>query len=165
MGGLKYLLEYRNVNVETYDPSVQMKWPNRGVVVRTGPHLGVDKITFVKHRTSGTGAFMPMTFKSAVYVLDGTRVEVALATRVVKKPDFLFRAGHSTTPWVQRSGTTNWINNCAANNKPGEAGPGVITGQTQITFETNTVFGTGADEFRWHWGNITSSTNAVILGR
>lgn len=164
VGGLKYLLQYRNVNVETYDPSVQIRLANRGLVARTGPHLGVDKITFVKHRANRTGAFVPMTFKSAIYVLNSNRVEKALATRLVTKPDFLFCGGHVTNGWVQRSGTSNWINNSAANNKPGADGPGVIAGQTQITFETNTVFIYGSDSFQWHWGNISSSTNAVILG-
>ncbi len=164
VGGLKYLLQYNNVNVETFDPSVHVRLANRRPVARTGRHLGVDKITFVKHRSNGVGAFLPMTFRSAVYVLDGHHVETALANRFVTKPDFLFSAGHLSRPWVERSGTSNWVNNSAANHKADGEGPGVIAGQTQITFDTNTSPVT-LPRYQWHWGNITSATNAVILGR
>jgi hypothetical protein len=96
--------------------------------------------------------------------------------RIVSQPDFLFSA-EDVTPGVPavlflaRTGTTNWLNNAAANGNPNGAGLGVIRPQVQSVFNKlgRQLYNLGSisDEQVLHrlqfWASFEDSTNAPVV--
>ena len=95
--------------------------------------------------------------------------------RVISRPDFLFSVADtgkcdSTTPWVVRTGTTNWINNAALNGNPTGAGPGVIQPPVQIIFNKlgRQLFSSGNDsdgidyDEPQFWASFDASANPPV---
>jgi hypothetical protein len=60
-GGLLYLLNRTNVNVERLDDSILTPGGNTNELIRTVPRPGVEKITFVRHPSTAAGGFSVMT--------------------------------------------------------------------------------------------------------
>lgn len=185
VGGLRYLFSTNNVNYETLLPSVHPTghgFDDRCThsFVNGAWRPGIDKITFVPQPVNSlTGAFLPMTNQfTDTYLTNGALNQQRVA-RVISQPDFLFSVADLgkddiTTPWVVRTGTTNWINNSALNGNPNGTGPGVIQPPINIIFNNlgrqiysyvgldgNTDEST--EDLTFPWGTFDSSTNAPIL--
>jgi hypothetical protein len=140
VGGLAYLLSTNNVNYETLLPDVCGIGTNANSFVNGAWRPGVDKIAFVPQPVDSlSGAFLPTTNQfTDTYITNGNTIQQQVQ-RVITQPDFLFSVadtgeGDVTTPLFARTGTTNWINNAAANGKTNGAGPGVIQPSVQIVF-------------------------------
>jgi hypothetical protein len=140
VGGLAYLLSTNNVNYENLLPDVSGTGANSNSFVNGAWRSGMDKITFIPQPVdSQSGAFLPTTnYFTDSYIINGILQQQQMA-RVISQPDFLFSAGDVTLgipamPFFTRTGTTNWLNNAAANGNTNGAGPGVIQPQVQIVF-------------------------------
>ncbi len=141
VGGLSYLLSANNVNYETLIPGVVSASTNANLFVNGAWRPGVEKITFLPHlKNLISGVFMPTTnYFTDTFYSNGVAKQQSLA-RIVSQPDFLFSAGDAHATYssffaLTQSGTTNWMNNAAANGNPAGAGPGVIQPPTTITFD------------------------------
>jgi hypothetical protein len=177
VGGLAYLLSTNNVNYETLLPGVAGIGTNANSFVNGAWRPGVDKITFIPQPVgSQSGAFLPTTncFTDR-YVTNGVLEQQQMA-RVISQPDFIFCAGDVTSsvptiPFFTRTGTTNWLNNAAANGNTNGSGPGVIQPQVQIVFnklgQQFASFGSTSDEQVFNqsqfWASFDASTNAPVI--
>ena len=178
IGGLAYLLSTNNVNYENLLPGVFGTGVNSNSFVNGAWRPGVDKITFILHPTDlQSGAFLPTTnFFTDSYITNGVLQHQQVA-RVISKPDFLFSAGDVTSsvptiPFFTRTGTTNWLNNAAANGNTNGAGPGVIQPQVQIVFNKLgrqfVSVGSISDEQVFvdtlqYWASFDGSTNVPVV--
>ena len=176
VGGLAYLLSTNNVNYETLLPGVGGVGTNADSYVNGAWRPGVDKITFVRVALDPLiGAmFSPMTnCYTDTYITNGVVMQQQLA-RVISQPDFLFSVadtgkGDSTTPWVVRTGTTNWINNAALNGNQANGGPGVIQPQVRITYNKlgQLLYSASSDEsvenYSGYWGSFDASANPPVI--
>jgi hypothetical protein len=178
IGGLAYLLSTNNVNYETLLPGIFGVGTNASSYVNGAWRPGVDKITFVRVAVDPlTGEmFLPLTnYFTDSYITNGILMQQQVA-RVISRPDFLFSVtdlgkDDLTTPWLERTGTTNWINNAALNGNPGGAGPGVIQPPVKIVFNTMmgrqfATFGSSdetAYDYSEFYGSFDGSTNAPIV--
>lgn len=175
VGGLRYLLNTNNLNIESLLPDVHGITPNAGSYVNQAVRPGVDKITFTRVNfdsliiitmTPFTNQFTDTYVSNAVFAQQPVE-------RVVTRPDIVFSATDmqnpfGTQPAVIRTGTTNWLNNSMA---PGASGPGTIRPPIDIVFskpggwiitsdESNTGQGNVAG---WHWGTFDGTTNAPVI--
>jgi hypothetical protein len=181
IGGLAYLLSTNNVNFETLMSGVFGVGTNADSYVNGVWRPGVDKITFIHVALDPlTGEmFLPLTnYYTDIYITNGASMQQQVA-RVISRPDFLFSVADLgkndiTTPWFERTGTTNWINNAALNGNPGGAGPGVIQPPVQIVFNTlgrqmfsyvglNGITDETSEDDSMPWGTFDGSTNAPII--
>jgi hypothetical protein len=183
VGGLLYLLNRTNINVETLDETTSPAPGNTNALVRTAPRPGVEKITFVRHNTNSFGEFVAMTNQFAdIYFINGIQATQSVQ-RVTTRPDFVFSAKDMgfelSKDWQgnpalnlansQRTGVTHWINNCELNTNSMGAGPGVIHGPVQITFQTLGKYLSAAGSvtnravYLWDWADISGPTNRVYL--
>jgi hypothetical protein len=176
VGGLAYLLSSNNVNYEALLPDVVSASTNANLFVNGAWRPGVEKITFLPQPVDPlSGAFLPITnFFTDHYVANGVEKQQAMA-RIISQPDFLFRAGdvnqglQATLSFV-RTGTTNWVNNSAANGNQNGAGPGVIRPPVQIMFNmTGRLYWSGyySDETVdaggiSRWASFEISTNSLV---
>jgi hypothetical protein len=138
VAGLRYLLSGNQVRCESLSPDVYLVNTNDGPLVVTADRPGVEKITLVRHPAGSlNGRFMPFTNQWTDIYYDFDFPVYQQVERVTTQPDIIFRAqdlGPSTM--VDRTGTTNWINNADLNGNPGGVGPGVIQGPVTITFNS-----------------------------
>jgi hypothetical protein len=178
VGGLRYLLSADNVNYERLLPDVRTFGPHRGGVGNGAWRPGVEKITFVPHPFNPRhGQFLPMVNRfTDTYIVNG-KTQSQLAIRVINQPDFLFcaadtGANNPFTPWVVRTGTTNWLNNAALNGNTNGEGPGVIQPPIKITFQKLGPIVITADTaypyvqpntYDQSWGSFDDSTNLPIV--
>ena len=175
IGGLAYLYSPNNVNHESLPPGVQAA--GGGSFVNGALRPGVDKVTFVPQPVDPvTGAFLSITNQfTDTYVTNSQAVQQLLA-RVTTQPDFIFSATDlvTTTAWFDRTGTSNWVNNAAANGQPAGAGPGVIQSPVQLVFNQfgsvwESLAGSSEDTASENfpaslarWGIFDGSTNAPV---
>lgn len=179
VGGLACLLSTNNVCYETLLPDICGADTSSNSFVNGAWRPGVDKITFVPQPVDlASGSFLPMTnCFTDTYITNGNVVHQQLQ-RIVTRPDFLFSVGDTgkgdvNTPYFVRTGTTNWINNAAANGNTNGEGPGMVQPPVQITFNRfGTQFVTfgnecyvnqdtnGAGHF---WGSFDGSLNAPVV--
>jgi hypothetical protein len=177
VGGLAYLLSTNNVNYEMLLSDVVCAGTNSNSFVNGAWRPGVDKITFILQPVdSQSGAFLPMTnYFTDSYITNGILKQQQMA-RIISQPDFLFCAGDVTSgvPTVAlftRTGTTNWLNNSAANGNTNGAGPGVIQPQVQIVFNKlglqfesqGSISDEQVIEQSLFWGSFDGSTNAPVV--
>jgi hypothetical protein len=174
VGGLCYLLSTNNVAYETLLPNVFGTGTNASSFVNGAWRPGVDKITFVPQPFDSVHCqFLPMTNQfTDTYVTNGNITQQQLQ-RVVTQPDFIFCAGDVNygvlgIPFVDRTGTTNWINNAALNGNPTNGGPGVIQPQIKIIFNKLgprliNLNDTSAQESSIYWSTFDGSTNPPII--
>ncbi len=177
VGGLAYLLSPKNINYETLPPGVRGVGRNKGSFVHGAWRPGVDKITFVPQPVNPSNE----TFQTYVsrftdhYIIKGV-LKTQELVRTISKPDILFSVADivvSNYPGesrFDRTGTTNWINNAAANGNPNGAGPGVIQPPVQIVFgKIGTTFitingtETEASDYPQFWGSFDGSTNVPVI--
>ena len=177
VGGLAYLLSTKNVNYETLLPGTRGVGRNAHPVVRGVWRPGVDKITFVPQPVNPrTGAFQTYVSRfTDRYFTNGVLAEQEIV-RAISQPDFLFSvadlgAGNFETPSFVRTGTTNWINNAAANGNTNGAGPGVIQPPVQIIFNKlgpdfssdGNISDTEAFEQPQCWASFDGSINPPVI--
>jgi hypothetical protein len=174
VGGLRYLLSTNNVAYETLLPNVFGTGTNASSFVNGAWRPGVDKITFVPQPfDSASCQFLPVTNQfTDTYVTNGNMKQQQLQ-RVITQPDFIFCAGDVNygvlgVPFVDRTGTTNWINNAALNGNPTNGGPGVIQPQIKIIFNKlghrlNNLNDTSAQDSPIYWSTFDGSTNPPII--
>lgn len=175
VGGLAYLLSTNTVNYETLLSDVTGAGTNLNSFVNGAWRPGVDKITFIPQPVDPqSGLFLPSTnYFTDSYITNGI-LQHQQMQRVVVKPDFVFSTGDLYFPngnvsFYQRTGTTNWQNNAAANGNLNGGGPGVIQPPVQIVFQK-----LGMSLESWHslfegwsslpsyWGSYDPSTNPPI---
>jgi len=173
VGGLCYLLSTNNIAYETLLPGISGTGTNVNSFVNGAWRPGIDKITFVPQPfDSMSGQFLPMTNQfTDTYITNGNVVQQQLQ-RVITQPDFLFCAadvnyGLPLVPYVDRTGTTNWINNAALNGNLTNGGPGVIQPQVKIKFnklghQFETFNGQSVRAFPVYWGLFDDSTNPPV---
>jgi hypothetical protein len=177
VGGLCYLLSTNNIAYETLLSGISGAGTNVNSFVNGTWRPGIDKITFMPQPFDSTsGQFLPMTNQfTDTYITNGNVVQQQLQ-RIITQPDFLFCAGDvnyglALIPYVDRTGTTNWINNAALNGNPTNGGPGVIQPQVRITFNK---FGQTfvkepedsdetAESYPELWSTFDNSTNQPIV--
>jgi hypothetical protein len=174
VGGLCYLYSTNNIAYEELLPDIRCPHEFRGKLTDDAWRPGVDKLNFVPHPTDSKGdRFVPYVYSyDDKYLTNGVLITQRVE-RVVSTPDFLFSARNLTNPnddealLFGRTGTTNWINNAALNGSS-EGGPGVITPQIKITFNTfghfifpNNTF--SAQSYPYFWGSFDGSTNAPVV--
>lgn len=177
VGGLCYLLATNNVNFESFPAGVTGAGTNGNSFVNGAWRGGVDKITFVPQPVDlQSGAFLPYTnCFTDTYLTNGTRQTQRLM-RVASQPDFLFtvqeiNSGMAYVPYFSRTGTTNWINNAAANGNSDGEGPGVIQPPVTITFNrlgglwatAPTFSDEDAVEEPFFWGSFDGTTNVTVV--
>ncbi len=181
VGGLKYLYSTNTIQYETLLSGVNGMGIHSFVNGAWRP--GVDKVTFVAQPTDPvTGAFLLVTnYFADTYISNGIPTQQQLA-RVISQPDFLFCAGNvnysessvqavllPNVPLLNRTGTTNWINNAALNGNPGGSGPGIIQPQVKITYnklgnwleEDYDQFVGGSETASW--GSFDTTTNLPVI--
>ena len=171
------MLSTNNINFETLLPGVVGVGTNGESLVNGAWRPGVDKITFVRVAVDPiTGEmFSPLTnYYTDNYITNGNLMQQKVA-RVISKPDFLFSAADLgkddiNTPWLQRTGTTNWINNAALNGNLGGAGPGMIQPPVKIVFNKigrQFVTSGGSDavavDESAFYGSFDGSTNGPVV--
>ncbi|MDB6123679.1 MAG: hypothetical protein JWQ71_2672 [Pedosphaera sp.] len=183
VGGLLYLLNRTNINVEALDEMTSPAPGNTNNLVRTAPRPGVEKIAFVRQTNNASSGFLAMTNQFAdIYFTNGIQA-TQLVQRVTTRPDFIFSAkdlgfmlikDQQGNPFFflansQRTGVTNWINNCDLNTNSAGAGPGVIHGPVEITFQTPGKYLAAAGSvtnsavYLWNWAGFSNDTNIVAL--
>ncbi len=173
VGGLSYLLSTNNVNYEMLLLGVIGVGSNANTFINGAKRPGVDKITFVPQSVNPvSGNFLPMTnYYTDNYFSNDILKQQPLA-RVVTQPDFVFCAadvssGSPQVPLYARTGTTNWLNNAAANGNTNGAGPGVIQPQVQIVFnKLGQILETGSDDqvydYSQYWSSYDDSPNPPV---
>ncbi|WP_150107324.1 hypothetical protein [Pedosphaera parvula] len=185
VGALLFLLNRTNVHTETLEDSVVAALNSTNTLVRTAPRPGIEKLTFLRHSTNSFGNFAPMTNQFADLYFTNGLLATQMVQRVTAKPDFIFsvkdlgfsivkdRDGNpfmGFTPIMQRSGTTNWGNNCNLNANPGGAGPGVIHGPIQIIYQDESKYIAAAGGLTNYscggalinWGSFSDSDEEII---
>ncbi len=177
VGGLAYLLSTNNVNYEALLSGVVGVGTNANSFVNGAWRPGVDKITFIPQPLdSQSGAFLPTTnYFTDSYLTNGVLMQQQMA-RIISQPDFLFSAGDVTIgvpadPFFTRTGTTNWLNNAAANGNANGAGPGVIQPQVQIVFNklgrllvsSGNISDVQVSDQSQFWSSFDGSANAPIV--
>jgi hypothetical protein len=181
VGGLCYVYSTNTIKYETLLPGISGVGTNSFVNSALRP--GIGKITFMSQPVDPvTSAFLPMTnCYTDTYISNGATMQQQLA-RVISQPDFLFCAGDvsyavsnpqtfilSNVPLLERTGTTNWINNAALNGNPGGGGPGIIQPQVKITFnKLGNVMEADWGQFVGEdgtvsWGTFDNTTNLPIV--
>jgi hypothetical protein len=173
VGGLCYLLSTNNIAYETLLPGISSVCTNSPVNGAWRP--GVDKITFVPQPfDSLLGQFLPMTNQfTDTYITSGV-VTCQQLQRVTTQPDILFCAGDvnygiSAIPYVDRTGTTNWLNNALLNGNPTNGGPGVMQPGVKITFNKlgpefyNSTDESAIEYSSFVWSTFDGSTNNPIV--
>ena len=173
VGGLGYLYSTNNVNFENLLPGVDASAPTRVPIVNGALRPGIDKLTFIPQPTDpSTGKFLTMTTPyTDTYIINGLAMQQQVQ-RVISQPDILFCAAASGASGgfsiVDRTGTTNWINNAALNGNPTNGGPGVIQPQVKIAFtKIAHVLSPLNDEsvvdYPFLWGSFDGTTNPPIV--
>ncbi|EEF62035.1 hypothetical protein [Pedosphaera parvula] len=167
VGGLKYLLNTNNLNMESLLPGVHGYGANASSYVNQALRPGVDKITFQKVRYDAVfqQIFPPFTNRfTDTFLSNGIFVQQSLE-RVITKPDILFTADSAGFGFVSRTGTTNWLNN----GTPGQHGPGVIQPPIVVNFnrigptlQNNGTYPVPYTPEESTWGTFDESTNAPI---
>jgi len=173
VGGLSYLLSTNNVAYETLLPGIYSIGANTLVNGTWRP--GVDKIAFVPQPFDPLlGQFLPMTNQfTDNYITNGVATCQQLQ-RVTTQPDIILCAGDvnygvSAIPYVDRTGTTNWLNNASLNGNPTNGGPGVIQPGVKITFNKlgpafyNITDESAVESSFFVWGTFDGSTNNPIV--
>jgi hypothetical protein len=183
IGGLRYLLSPENINYETLLGAAH---PTAGESGDRHAHLftngawrpGIDKLTFVPQPfDSRKGHFLPAVYRFKDFYIKNDTVMWQSVERLVTQPDFLFCAADTGknspyTPWVLRTGTTNWLNNAALNGNIHGEGPGVIQPPITITFHklgptiftgNNPYFQPTYHIFNQGWGSFDDSTNLPVV--
>lgn len=170
VGGLRYLLSGNQVRYEGLPSDVQ---PMVGTnLIRFAYRPGLEKLTLQRHPV-GTldGAFKPCTNQWTDVFFLGDMPVYQPVRRVTSSPDIIFRAGDLGMMSVDRTGTSNWVNNAELNGNPNGAGPGVIQPPVRITFNNTgiakyNVPPLNMDEATaislFAWGTFDSSTNPVV---
>ena len=175
IGGLAYLLSTNNINYETLLSGIVGAGSNADSFVNGAWRPGVDKITFIPQAVDLlSGVCLPMTnYFMDSYITNGVLQHQQMA-RVISQPDFLFSVndpGIQSLFLYSRTGTTNWLDNAAANGNTNGAGPGVIQTQVHIIFNKlgPAFFPLGdppdeqvTDAFQY-WASFDGSTNAPIV--
>lgn len=175
VGGLRYLLSADNVNYEKLLPDVRAFGPHggRGGLGNGAWRPGVEKITFMRQPAfARSQRFLPWSYDfTDVYFRNNVLMQQC-AQRTIHQPDFLFCAAdtgenNSYTPWVVRTGTTNWLNNAVLNGNTNGEGPGVIQPPIKITFhKLGPEIATGNIDFsgtyNQGWGSFDASTNLPV---
>jgi len=178
IGGLRYLVSTNNVNFETLLPTVSGFGTNANTFVNGAWRPGIDKITFIPEPIDPLNGefFSAITNQfTDTYITNGTIMQQQVA-RVIARPDFLFCAGDVNDglqgiPFMDRTGTTNWVNNAALNGNPANGGPGVIQPPVRITFNK---LGLGfvkysfdsdetAESYPISWSTFDNSTNPPVV--
>ena len=182
IGGLRYLLNFTNINFETPLTDVHRLEAFR---IRNGGserdltatwYPGVEKINFVRH------PYLPRQNRSLVlrrrytdYFYENGALQGARVERDISRPDILFTvdngeetpANHRFIYPVTRTGTTNWINNAVANGNADGPGPGTIVPQIHFAFrrlgnQLVTYLGeSGAYQLRKAWASYTSNSSII----
>ena len=142
VGGLRYLLNARNVAYEKLLPDTVALNSRAGILTDEAWRPGVEKIIFVRQHASGSpNNFRPLRYRFSDYFYSNNVVMRQLAVRTVYQPDILFSVadngeGRSTydIPLDVRSSTAQWQNNAEANGNTNGEGPGVIQPPIKITF-------------------------------
>jgi hypothetical protein len=176
VGGLSYLLSTNNIAYETLLPGISGVCTNSPMNGAWRP--GVDKISFVPQPfDSLLGQFLTMTNQfTDTYITNGV-VTFQQLQRVTTQPDILFCAGDVNygvsvipIPYLDRTGTTNWLNNASLNGNPTNGGPGVIQPGIKITFNklNSAIYYNSTDESTvasssFVWGTFDGSTNDPIV--
>ena len=184
-GGLLYLLNRTNVNVEALDDSITPVGDSI-TFVRTALRPGVEKLDFIRHPTDASGRFLSMTYEfTDTYFTNGVAA-TQVVQRTVVRPDFVFSARDlgfikgqdpwSGQPYVagnliwQRTDTSRWANNNVLNGSPDGDGPGVIRPPVQITFHTPGRYVAAAggqpqagNVYLFQWASFDASTNIVVF--
>jgi hypothetical protein len=171
VGGLRYLLETNNYNLEPLLPDVHGAGTNSSNYVNIALRGGVDKITFVPETVDPiTGEFFsPVTNQyTDTYITNGVLMQQQLE-RVTTRPDFIFSAydGADGVAFVKATGTTNWLNNAL----PGAGGPGTIRPQVKIAFSKfgfSGAVGTSDSDDAFQvsnrrWASFDASTNPPVI--
>jgi len=171
-GGLRYLLQTNNCNLEFLLSDVHGNPTNSDNYVNQALRGGVDKIRFVQEPINAfTGEFIfPVTNQySDTFVANGVWQQQPLE-RVTTNPDFIFSAydgSGAVAVTVEMTGTTNWLND----GLPAAAGPGTIHPQVTIAFPkfglqalavTSDADGTIALRNE-HWASFDASTNPPVI--
>jgi hypothetical protein len=183
VGGLRYLYSTNNINFETLLPGIS-GYSVVGIIggptdsfVNGALRPGVDKVNFF---FQPFGIYGPSPgFEGVISIFTDTfitngNVAQQQMERFIAQPDFLFCAGDvpgAPPIWVDRTGTTNWINNAALNGNPTNGGPGVICPQARITFNKFGQFfvnnSGSSDEtvenYPLSWGTFDGSTNPPTI--
>jgi len=149
IGGLRYLLNFTNVNVEPLLSDVRYLSGYRSnqqsieaPVAASRP--GRERIKFVRHPyVPKTARSAPLRYRFTDYTFDGAKIQARKAERVIDQPDILFCVDDGTAtptnyismPSVLQTGTAGWINNAAVNGNFGGAGPGTIVPKIRIGFQ------------------------------
>ncbi len=176
VGGLAFLPSTNTVNYETLLPGVAGVGTKANSFVNGAWRPGVDKITFIPQPVDSTsGSFLTTTnFYTDSYLTNGILVQQQLV-RVISQPDFLFSAGDFVSAGLDaysRTGTTNWLNNAAANGNTNGAGPGVIQPPVLFVFsKLGPLFYSNGNvpseqipfEEPGYWGSFDGSTNASVV--
>jgi hypothetical protein len=175
-GGLRYLLSADNVNYEKLLPDVHIFGPHRGGVGNGAWRPGVGKITFVPQPTwPHSRSFRPLVYNFTDAYLNNNSLRQRAAQRVIFQPDVLFCAAdtgegnsYPRSPWVVRTGTTNWSNYANLNGNTNGEGPGVIQPPIKITFHklgpeilTGNIDDSGT--YNQGWGSFDDSTNLPVV--
>jgi hypothetical protein len=183
-GGLKYLLNRTNINVEDLAGEVTSSIGNPGDLVRLAPRPGIDNVQFVRHTTLATGGFARVTNAFADVFLSNGIATTQAVQRVISEPDTLFSARDfgpklvcsgsnyvldASERW-RCSDTAGWRDYSAENGRAGALGPGVIAPPVRITFNTlgRYVAAVGGvanqnDVGLWSWARFDATTNAPII--
>ena len=161
VGGLRYLLNFTNIDFEAPLPDVHRlgafglhKVGSSGAPPAAW-RPGVDKITFVRHPYfPKQNRSLPLRRRYTDCFFVAGKLSRARVERVIAQPDILFTVdngegtptNHASIYPVTRTGTADWINNAAVNGNPEGPGPGVITPQIRFTFrrlgdQASTAFG------------------------
>ena len=183
-GGLRYLLNKTNINIETLPPGVTRIGSSLPPVPNAARRPGVEKIRFMKMNWNARkGRFNAMTNVFTLKYLENRVTKRQVLQRVLRRPDLLFKAADlgaverrdpvGTTvifpKFFERTGTERWRNMSAKNRTVSGEGPGVILPGAVITFGKPHLYNAGP--FDWFllpklWGSFDGSTNApIVYGR
>lgn len=177
VGGLRYLLSTNNIAYETLLPGVFGAGTNANSFVNGALRPGVDQFSFIPQPVDpASGDFLPTTnYYTDTYISNGVVMHQELA-RVISTPDFIFSAGDVNVgipafPAYGRTGTTNWVNNAAANGNSGGSGPGIIQPPVQIVFnKLGPQYSAGGSipedspyDQSGYWASFDGSTNLPVV--
>ena len=174
VGGLRYLLSVENVNYEGLLSNVRVFGLHRGGIGNGAWRPGVGKITFMRQPAfARSQRFLPWSYDFTDVYLRNNVLMQQRAQRTIHQPDFLFCAADTGenepfTPWVVRTGTTNWLNFATLNGNTNGEGPGIIQPPIKITFhKLGPRIDTGEEccsgTFNQGWGSFDESTNLLVV--
>jgi hypothetical protein len=180
VGGLRYLLNKANINIESLPLGVTRIGSSLPPAPNAARRPGVEKIRFMKMNwNSRKGRFNAITNVFTLKYLENRVTNRQVLQRTVKRPDLLFKAADiGGTPAVfdgvtnifphffERTGTERWRNMSIKNRNASGEGPGVILPGAVITFGKPHLYDTTS--FPWQplpklWGSFDGTTNAPIL--